>query len=334
MKRLLKICGIVLWLLALALVAWMLWQLPLDAIAGQIAALSAMDWLTWVLVNVLVILLLTLRWQLLARLLRARIPLLTLLQIRQGGQAATFLIPGPHVGGEPLQLYWLCKHCRLPLPVAILALGLDRLFELGLNALVFTGSVALLLLTPTLEIPDWQQGLAVVVVLALVLLLLVRTLQRKPRWLAQHFERLAQPWRQHERLRQFSQHWQRNWQQVRSEFAQVLATGKRRLLLAALFSALGWLAMLAELALLLYFLGLTPALFDVVLLVVAMRVALLLPAPGGIGPVEAALLWAFQLLDLPLTAAASLIVLMRLRDLCILLLGLACAWNLGRNKAT
>lgn len=332
MKRLLKILGIVLWISALALVASVLRHLPFDAIITAVASLTAINWAIWIGANAAVILLLTCRWQVLVHLLRAQVALLTLLQIRQGGQAATFLMPGPHIGGEPLQLYWLCTRCRLPLPTAILALGLDRLFELGLNALVFAGSVMLLLLTPALRIPDWQQGVGALVALVIVLLLLVKTLQSKPQWLARHFDRFAQHWREHERLSQFAQQWQAHWQQVRTEFQQALASEKRRLLAAAFLSALGWLAMLAELALLMSFLGLTPSLFEVVLVVVAMRAALLLPAPGGIGPVEAALLWVFQLLDLPLTSAAALIALMRLRDVVILLIGLACTWNLGRNR--
>jgi glycosyltransferase 2 family protein len=53
------------------------------------------------------------------------------------------------------------------------------------------------------------------------------------------------------------------------------------------------------------------------------RLAFLLPLPGGIGSVEAGLFWAFQALALPLPAAAALIVLMRLRDVIILLTGAA-----------
>ena len=82
--------------------------------------------------------------------------------------------------------------------------------------------------------------------------------------------------------------------------------------------------------LLLHFLGLvlTPAAF--ILLIVAMRLAMLLPMPGGIGSIEAALLWSFQLLQLPAAAAIGLIALTRLRDAVVLLIGLYCLY-LGRN---
>jgi len=52
-----------------------------------------------------------------------------------------------------------------------------------------------------------------------------------------------------------------------------------------------------------------------------MRLAFLLPLPGGIGSVEAALFWAFQMLGLQLSMAAGVVVLMRVRDLSLLLSG-------------
>ena len=58
-----------------------------------------------------------------------------------------------------------------------------------------------------------------------------------------------------------------------------------------------------------------------IFLFTVVRLAFLLPLPGGLGSVEAGLFWAFQVLALPLAAAAGLILMMRLRDLVILLTG-------------
>jgi uncharacterized membrane protein YbhN (UPF0104 family) len=49
---------------------------------------------------------------------------------------------------------------------------------------------------------------------------------------------------------------------------------------------------------------------------------MLLPLPGGIGTVEASVLWSFNTLGLPASAAIGLIALMRLRDAIMLLAGL------------
>jgi uncharacterized membrane protein YbhN (UPF0104 family) len=80
--------------------------------------------------------------------------------------------------------------------------------------------------------------------------------------------------------------------------------------------------LLSELALLLKLVGVQFTLSGFVLIAVALRLALLLPLPGGIGSLEASILWSFQMLGLPVSAAISLIALMRLRDAVMLLAGL------------
>ena len=79
--------------------------------------------------------------------------------------------------------------------------------------------------------------------------------------------------------------------------------------------------MIAEFWLLLRLVGLDFDLTTFMVLFTAVRLAFLLPLPGGIGSVEAGLFWAFSALALPLPAAAGLIALMRLRDVLVLLFG-------------
>ena len=57
------------------------------------------------------------------------------------------------------------------------------------------------------------------------------------------------------------------------------------------------------------------------IVVTVVRLAFLLPLPGGIGSLEAALFWAYQSMEISLAIAAGLIVLMRLRDVLVLLSG-------------
>jgi len=90
---------------------------------------------------------------------------------------------------------------------------------------------------------------------------------------------------------------------------------------------------MAELWLLLAFFNISPGFFDFVFLIVAIRLAFLLPFPGGIGTFEAALFWAFQGLSLPLAAAAGLIILMRLRDAVILALGLVALHHIHSHQS-
>ena len=79
--------------------------------------------------------------------------------------------------------------------------------------------------------------------------------------------------------------------------------------------------MIAEFWLLLSFVDVPLDLATFIFLFTVVRLAFLLPLPGGVGSVEAGLFWAFQALALPLSAAAGLILLMRLRDVVLLAAG-------------
>ncbi|NNE37382.1 MAG: hypothetical protein HKN08_03675, partial [Gammaproteobacteria bacterium] len=89
-----------------------------------------------------------------------------------------------------------------------------------------------------------------------------------------------------------------------------------------LVSILGWAGMLVELLLILAFLKIEIPMIDFVYLVVAMRLALLLPVPGGIGTMEAAIFWVFTSLGLNTFDVVGMIALIRLRDLVIVLFGM------------
>ena len=91
-----------------------------------------------------------------------------------------------------------------------------------------------------------------------------------------------------------------------------------------MWSLIGWLGLIGELWLILSFFDLELSVSHFMRILVAMRLAFLLPLPGGIGTLEASLFWVFQTLDLPLDAVVSVIAMMRLRDAITLLIGLGC----------
>jgi glycosyltransferase 2 family protein len=275
--------------------------------------------LLWLAINLLIIALAIWRWQLLSAMLGTTIGFARLLLLRQAGQTVSFLTPGPQFGGEPLQIYWLYSHYAVPLHKAVLALGLDRFLELGINLLLLLLGVLLLVAQGT-GFAQWQVIAADLLLVLVLLLLLAGMLLHPPRWLDNRFERLARSWFRHPRLRQLGSHWS----ELVADLQLAVKASRWALLGALLLSLAAWAVLLTELALLLAFLAVDITLPGFVLIVVALRLALLLPLPGGIGTVEAAVLWSFQLLALPLSAAIGLIALMRLRDVIILLTGLLC----------
>lgn len=309
--------GLATWAIALVLVAWVFSQLPLAGITRAVASLSWMQWMVWIVLNLLIILVLTARWQRLIHALELRLALSSLLLLRQAGQVISFLTPGPQFGGEPFQVYWLWNRYAVPGHAAVLAVGMDRLYELWINFAVLLFGVLLLLTSPVVNYANWENIAAILAGMIALLSLLVWLALRRPGLLGSGIRRLAGRWQHHPRLARLDLHLER----LGAGFSGA-SRHKPALFAAVLLSMAGWAGMIAEIWLLLEFLGIDAGTSGFILILVAMRLAFLLPLPGGIGTLEAAVLWAFSGLGLSVSAAAGLIALMRLRDGLVLFGGL------------
>lgn len=333
--------ALVLWLLALGLVAWTLRQLPLSDSVSQLALLSLPHWLLWILINVAILYLAVKRWQLLGQALQASLSLTSLFRLRQAGSTVSFLTPGPHFGGEPLQLYWMHRHYGTPMHRAVAALGLDRFVETGTNLAVLLAGVMLLLGATLLPVQEWLLVTAILAGVLFAMLLAAALVLRHPDWLARRCRPLVDRLRTavvHRRgdasvdrsSASVRQGGRGGWQALVTLLRDALVGQRPKLWLALLLSLAGWSALLIELAMLLGFLGLSVPPTGIVLIMLGMRLAMLLPVPGGIGTIEASLLWSFQYLGLPASAAVGLIALIRLRDALVLLIGAGCLFSFYR----
>ncbi len=306
-----------LWFLALALAAWALRSMDLDAVWRQMATLNAWQYCVWLVLNILMIIVSTVRWQLLIGALSSSITLSRLLLIRLAGQTISFITPGPQFGGEPLQIYWLYKRCALPLHKAISSLGLDRCFELWVNFTVLLLGALFLLLSPTMAFAQWGQIALLLLVVTLAMPIVLFYFLSSPQKLLNTIRRIASRWSKHPKLLADND----AWQQLEGDLSNLFSLHRGTLIKAFIVSILVWCLILAELYFLLYLLEVSVPVQQFVLIAVAIRLAMLLPLPGGIGTIEAALLWCFQMLDLPISDAFALIALMRLRDIAILTAG-------------
>lgn len=310
---------LLLWLSAIALVTWILSDLPLAAMLQGLMQLSAGQWILWLTLNVLVMALSTLRWHILIRALRGSVSFVALTSIRLAGQSISFVTPGPQFGGEPMQLYWLYKRQDLALHKAVLSLGLDRFLELWVNFAVLLVGAALLLLSPRMAFADWNQVVLILFVLLLGVPILFLGLFRRPQWMTRRLHPLISGWLSHPRLAALRSHRDA----LEEDLRELLLRRKRVLAQALGLSILNWGIILAELWLLLVFAHISVDLQGFTLIAVAIRLAMLLPLPGGIGTIEAALLWSIPMLGYEASDALVLIALMRLRDTVILLAGAA-----------
>ncbi len=211
----LKTIPILLWSSAFILVSWILYQLPLTTLSERLSNLSLKQWLAWVALNLGIILIATKRWLSLLKGFNLAVPFWQLLLIRQAGQAISFITPDPQFGGEPLQIYWLWKRHHWPIHSALLAIGVDRFYELWINFGVLLVSVVLLMI-PSISSLTYStsalNGSALFFALLFILLslsLLGGFILKHPDRVLVWLKRVTHYWQHHPLLVNIESHWQR-----------------------------------------------------------------------------------------------------------------------------
>jgi hypothetical protein len=199
--------------------------------------------------------------------------------------------------------------------------------ELWVNFAILLVAVLLLLLDTTVVNADWQIVAAVLGVLILLFSLSGVFLIRHPAKVTVLLQKIANRWKQHPVLGSLDTEWNMMSQNLR----HVVGQQKMALMWALVFSLIGWAGMILELWLLLGFFIPAPDPGGFIVLFVAMRLAFLLPLPGGLGTLEAAIYWAIHGLGQPAGVALGLIVLMRLRDAFIMICAMFALRHLNNN---
>jgi uncharacterized protein (TIRG00374 family) len=313
-----KLFHLITWLVSIMLAAWVLSALPVSSIFQSASQLSLLQWLAWIALNVVIILVYVQRWMSLAVPAGVKINFMQLFMVRQAGQAVSFITPGPQFGGEPLQVVWLWKTHSNPGDRAFLAVVLDRFYELWINFAVLFIGILVLLLTPAVQLTDFSHIALALIFMILLLSFLGWFLLFKGHRIAAWMQRLASRWQDHPYLSRLDAHWE----SISTRLSELIKHHRVSLTFALLLSILGWIGMILELWLLLQFFDIQTTASGFILLFVAMRLAFLLPLPGGVGTLEAAVFWVFTGLELPQTGAVALLAMMRLRDAVVLSIGM------------
>jgi uncharacterized protein (TIRG00374 family) len=315
---LLAASGGLLWLTLRTVVWGEVWATLRRLGLAQLAALAV--------ANGVVLATFSLRWWLLLYAQGYALPYPRLILYRLITFAVSYFTPGPHFGGEPLQVYLVAKRHDVPTPVATAAVVLDKVLELLVNFLFLAGGVLLILQRQLL--PGW---LATQVLLAGTLLLLIPgllliALARGRHPLSGLLCRFEIAWH---RLtgRPRAVLWTETsvYQTIYASETQssVLCREQPRVLLLALAaSLLSWLGIIGEFWLMTAVLGLELSPGGAITALVAARVAILLPLPAGLGALEASQALAMRSLGLTAAAGVSMSLLIRTRDVLLGLLGL------------
>ncbi|MFN2135616.1 MAG: lysylphosphatidylglycerol synthase transmembrane domain-containing protein [Candidatus Promineifilaceae bacterium] len=321
-----------LWLTALSLLFLVLLSVPLNE------TMSALRGLTWrqvallVVANALVLTLFNARWWVILRGYGQRLPFITLFGYRLATFGVSYFTPGPHFGGEPLQVLLLEKEQQTPRATAIAALTLDKSLELFANFLFLLTGVLLII-----QKQLFGGVLAVAVVVMIVSLVLVPVIYilgcaagRQP--ITRVIDRIDKLLRRRETLRLHDQ--LIGVSQVAEASEQEIGRFLRRapgsLFLAALISACSWLVMIAEFWLMIAYLGAPLAFGELIVILTAARLAILLFMPAGLGALEAGQALAFGAIGLNPALGISASLLIRARDV---LMGGTGLWWASRKLA-
>ncbi len=316
MKRQKWFWGVGVWVLAAALLWLVVRSVPLGEVAWTLTQLEAWQLGVLAMLNGLVLLLLNGRWWLLLRGLGYELPFWPLLGHRLAAFGVSYFTPGPHFGGEPVQVLLVERQHGVPRSTAIAAVSLDKTVELLLN-FGFLAFGVLLVLQSGLFGTALRMETAV-----WLLLLLVPPVGYL--WL------IWRGWRPVTGLLGWLRldRWQTAVAHSEAQMNTLCQQNPGVLIEAIAISILSWGLMIAEFYWMATFLGVSLTLVQLIALLTAARVAYLLPLPGGLGTLEASQVWALGIMGLNPAAGLGLSLLIRLRDVALGLLGL---WWGGRR---
>ena len=118
------------WILFIgALVWWGLRNISLGEVLDVLRRLQLWEIGALLALNVVIFIIITLRWWLIVRAEAPTIPFWPLFFYRFTVFGVSYFSPGPQVGGEPLQILYLQRHHGLSLPRAASAVIMDKLIE-------------------------------------------------------------------------------------------------------------------------------------------------------------------------------------------------------------
>lgn len=314
-----------LFLLALLLFWWTLRAIQINDLRQLFQHLTLSNLAILVLANLLVLITLCGRWWLFLAGAGYVIPFGRLLGYRTAAFAVSYFTPGPHMGGEPLQVYLVSKRHGVPTAVAIAAVTLDKLLEMVINLLVLGVGLAFVLqqsiLVNALSPKTLYLAFGLVLLPLPALAALYYGRHALAHWLAPLHRRGGHP-SDATTLSTRLEGWLQTIAQSEAQISALWRNSPQIFLAACFVSVLSWGALVGEFWYMTYTLGLGLSLRGAVTFLLAMRVAMLLPLPAGLGAVEASLTVAATALGLPPVAGLGLSLLIRLRDVSLGVIGL------------
>jgi glycosyltransferase 2 family protein len=318
LRRNLRLLRIGSWLLV-PLLLWLAFRgIAISDIASILKNLHPTNLFILVVINFIILLMFSGRWWLLLNIQGYRIPYFTLVKYRIASFGLTYFTPGPQFGGEPLQVYLLHQHSKVPTSVATASVILDKVLEIMVNIFfLFVGLTIIISSNLEIGISAWQLlvGMAGCLAVPISYLLLLCTGRLPITWIlsrisSNHFPKLRSS---------------KVFQMIISaemQSSRICQSYTSTVFVALLFSLTIWFVIIFEYWLAFQFLGLSMDLSKTIILLTAARLAYFTPMPAGLGSLEASQVLTISALGLPAAMGISISLLARTRDTILASLGL------------
>lgn len=261
------------------------------------------------LLNAFVIVCMTARWWIIVRAENPSMPFLPMIRYRLSVFGLSYFTPGPQVGGEPLQIIYLQRNHGISFARATSAVIMDKLLEFIVNFVLIGVGAWAIVRVGLISGNGIRLTLSLIVVGILLALPLAYNilLYKGIRPIAKilHSKLFIQKKSRATRL-----------MVVAEQMASIFCRRHSRAMFLAIFFSFATIAGIAtEYYLMVSFLGMNINAVQIFAALTAMQIAFLMPLPGGLGALEASQVFALGAFGQPASAAISLTLLMRARDI-------------------
>jgi uncharacterized protein (TIRG00374 family) len=275
------------------------------------------------ILNAAIIWAMSLRWKLILRRSGTDIGIQVLAAYRVGANAISYLTPGPQFGGEPFQVGMLIRRHNTVAQDAAASVAADRLIELCINFIV-------LLVGPDLFAADPPAGRShthrhhcrhQLLILLTGSILLALAVGKTP--LSHWLDALCKRYGNRAGLTCASK-WLRT---AERRTGEMLRQPLRVLMLYVSTSLFQWAFMIGEFWLIYFVCGLPLSPTQLIGVVLAARLAFLLPLPGALGALESSQVLMLSTFALDPSIGLTVCLIMRARDLLLIGVGTGLVWS-------
>jgi len=299
-----------LWSLVLAaLLYFALRNAPLSDIWQTLIQLNIQQIAIIVVLDALVIAAMTARWWIIVRAENPSVPFFPLIGYRLSVFGLSYFTPGPQVGGEPLQVIYLQKNHGLSYARATSAVIMDKLLEFLVNFILIGVGVWAIVRVGLISGNGIRLNLSLIGLAVLLMwpIVHVTLLYKGILPISKILLRQSFIHKDNKSIRLIL---------VSERMASIFCRKHvRTMFLAVGVSLLSILGIVIEYYLMVSFLEMSINIIQILAALTAMQIAFLMPLPGGLGALEASQVFALGAFGQPASAAISLTLLIRGRDI-------------------